>query len=207
MKLGALAQATRDAVDTNIRLSAEDRTAWVGVATIRCDDCVLDNKGVSIGNLSAIITNTGKTPALQMVIHEPLMVQRHRVDPVPEYDSLGGGRASLSVPSLPPSISPEERAQIERSAEIFRKSIEPRQEVLAPNATRELVFSSSSKGNIGIFVGIPQQPIERENTVVYALAKITYYDIRKDVEHTTNICLMFDANRPVSFCPTGNDMN
>ena len=202
METHALAKATRDAVDTNLRLSNEDKRAWVGVQQISCDKCdsTIGGPGqpntVIVGDLYIWVINTGKTPAVDMIISHVLITNRPQSQPIPSFGSDTKDQSQIAdemVERLRQGRNPLTPEQIE----VAKRDLEPPKQILAPNAPLKIVIASGA---------VVQRNVQ-DRMVEYGLVKITYYDTGRETLHSTMVCVMNDWDSEWKFCPTGNDMN
>ncbi|HUY14545.1 MAG TPA: hypothetical protein VMX16_13115 [Terriglobia bacterium] len=199
----ALAKATRDAVDTNINLSNEDRRPWVGLQALQCNNCRTEADGsLIIGDLSALLVNTGKTPAVDMIVSYTLDSTKAS-DPIPTYEDIEKTQEAerKKMRTVATNVPPDIAADMAKTMAMVDRDIMPSKEVLAPNAPR----------GITIIAGYRQQRNKMANmedrNVIYGLGKITYYDTSRVVLHTTTFCVMNEFGVSFRYCPTGNDMN
>jgi hypothetical protein len=176
----------------------QDRRPWVGLATFQCNSCTSDAGGtLSIGDMFGVMQNTGKTPAVQMIVHA-LWLDLKRSDPIPDYDSVTGIKNPYNVPAW---LKPEEAAKTAKRMDLMKKFNEATV-VLPPNAVRNLPIIG------GIKVGREKAHRYEDDKIFYVVGKITYFSTPKQGKmHTTRFCLMNDFATSFRFCPTGNDMD
>jgi hypothetical protein len=186
------------AMQTNIELSREDRRAWVGLQGFQCTGCTVDTDfSIIVRDFTGILVNTGKTPALKMTFNNAFM-NRKRGEPIPDWETVQ--RETAQPPrTLPPNIRPDLKAGIQKSEEIIkRESIEV--EALPPNAVRTFAFPSGKFGR-------ERFSKMEDQTVIYIVGLVTYYDTRLDREHHTRFCLVDIYGDGFRFCSSGNDMD
>ncbi len=198
------ADIARAAMNSSIELSREDRRPWVGLQAVQCNGCTIgEDRSLNIRDLAGLIANTGRTPALQMVIDNYVAVNAAKSDPIPDWSSIerkrkqDEERAFRISPNLPPNMAAEISKSLEKVKRdmAFQKSIG----VLPPNGTRVLHFLPSIK------VGREPFP-SRNERVTYVIGQIIYYDKQGDRQYTTVFCMVNDIGVDFRFCPTGNDM-
>lgn len=207
--LEASSKQSKVALDATIESARQDRRPWVGLRDFRCDDCTSKFNGpkpdqsfnrietLKIGNMFGVMENTGKTPAVQMVVHA-VWTNRKGSDPIPEYDTLAQRlEAAYQVPS---HVPPDMASEIGKTLELIKRYRGEAPMVLPPNAVRILPMVSSFQMERN-----PMVRIEEEN-IAYIVGKITYYDTDRDREYVTTFCLMNETGNEFRFCPTGNDM-
>jgi hypothetical protein len=195
----------RDAMNSNIELSREGQRPWVGLQAVQCNGCTIAaDRSLNIQDLAGLIANTGRTPALQMVIDNYVAINVPKGDPVPDWPSIERKRKEDEERpfQIPPNLPPWMAAEMAKSLEevkkdmAFRKSVS----VLPPNGTRILHFLPSIK--------IGREPFpNREQKVSYVVGQISYYDALRNRQYTTIFCMVNDFGTDFRFCPTGNDMN
>jgi hypothetical protein len=198
-----LAKATHDAVDSSVKLAEEDRRPWVGLQFLQCNNCKSDANSVTIGDLSATLVNTGKTPAVDMIVDctsQSIPVSM----PIPSYDAIEKEREDQRKRTeyVSPHFPPEVAAEIRNREKLIEKKNAPPKEVLAPNAPRPITIMRE------FTMGRPliRKPGENWN-VIYGLGKVIYYDTTRTVQHTTTFCVMNEFETVFRSCPTGNDMD
>jgi hypothetical protein len=191
------------ALDASVAQAKLDRRPWVGLQLLQCNNCRTDTDGsLIIGDLSAVLVNTGKTPAVDMVV-ESILKTAKASDSVPTYDAIEQERESrlkkaLTVPSnLPPNMA----ASIAKAMVLVERDITPPREVSAPNAPRGITIIG------GLRQGRDSRAAMEDRVVVYGLGKVTYYDGSRTTQYTTTFCVMNDAGASFRYCPTGNEMN
>jgi hypothetical protein len=200
-----IAGDSEKAIMASAEASRHDQRPWVGLQAVQCNGCTIEtDRSLSIQDLAGLIANTGKTPALQMVIDNYVAVNVPKSDPIPDWSSIERQRkeeeerAFRVSPGLPPDVATEVSKSFEKVKRdmAFRKSVS----VLPPNGTRVLHFLPSIK--------IGREPFPNQNEkVTYVIGQITYYDSRRDRQYTTVFCMVNDFGVEFRFCPTGNDMN
>ncbi|HTF61906.1 MAG TPA: hypothetical protein VK638_04250 [Edaphobacter sp.] len=199
----ALATAAQRAVDTNIRLAVEDRRPWVGLQSLQCKGCRLEPDGsLSIGILAAELVNTGKTPAVDMIISLDYMSLRAS-EPVPTYeDSRKQAKAArMRMDAVPFRTRPEFADEIRKTQLAWEKVITPSSEVLAPNASRPVTIIS------GLKQGRNRMSSIADRNVVYGLGEATYYDTSRAIQHKTTFCVLNLFGIEFQYCSIGNEMN
>src|SRR5467141_782306 len=64
------ANTAKEALQSSIELSREDGRPWVGLQAVQCNGCTIEaDRSLKVGELLGVIANTGRTPALQMIVH------------------------------------------------------------------------------------------------------------------------------------------
>ncbi|HVN96692.1 MAG TPA: hypothetical protein VMT62_09705 [Syntrophorhabdaceae bacterium] len=185
------ANTAQGALAAQIESARQDRRPWVGLKDVRCEGCTGDTETITIGQMFGVIENSGKTPAIRMVINSA-WTNRKAIQPIPDYDSVQ--RSTPPPPkqnNLPPALLKE--------MEALKRLNEPAKTALPPNANRVLPIMASFSGKRG-FASMTQRQI------YYAVGKITYYGAEGNKQYTTNFCLMNEFGVSFRFCPTGNDM-
>lgn len=77
------------AINANVRIAQEDRRPWVGLQALQCNNCVVNgDNSLSIGDLSALVVNTGKTPAVNMTV-QWTFISTYINQRIPTYDEIG----------------------------------------------------------------------------------------------------------------------
>jgi hypothetical protein len=204
------AKAAQDSVDaiqkqTTIarRLAQEDRRPWVGAKDFECGKCTTTPKETNpndartpitvedllMGDLSILLENSGRTPALKMNYSSFFGIVRTKSDPVPDYDSLLAERTPKSIPD-----------KYAKEVEIVQKFTGLISTVLAPNSSRRLRMPEQMMQERRLNVPIPQQ------TITYVVGRVTYYGPEMKAQFVTNFCLMNEKGVEFLFCPSGNDM-
>jgi hypothetical protein len=177
----------------------KNRRAWVGLQGFECVGCAVDKTDFSmlVSGASGFIQNTGKTPALKMVVRTGLKNQK-RGAPIPDWESFE--RESKSPPIVfSPNMPIDMKTSILETMEIIdRDAVQV--EALSPNAVRTFGFPGGKFGRER-FAHIEDQ------IVVYIVGKITYFDTKVDREHHTKFCLVNSVGDGFRFCSTGNDMD
>lgn len=194
------ADIAKQALQANIESGRQDRRPWVGLQALQCNGCTVGNDGsLKVDKLFGIVANTGKTPAVQMQIRV-VITGRIKSDPIPVFDAIERESESR-LREIQEGLPPEMAARIRKSMELTMRDLLPAKEVLAPNATRGLPLVQSMRWGREKFTNI------EDRKLIYVLGKITYYDTRRDMEHTTRFCLVNEFGADFRFCATGNDMN
>lgn len=197
------ADIAREAMNATIESAKQDRRPWVGLQLLQCNNCRTETDGsLVIGDLSAMLVNTGKTPAIDMTVRWTFESIKASA-PIPTYDAIEReNEAALKRErTIPPNFPPDIAADIAKTMAVVERDITPPKEVLAPDAAR----------GITIIVGLKQardRMLRREDSnVVYGLGKVTYYDTSHTVQHTTMFCVMNNFGTSFRYCPTGNTMD
>lgn len=192
-----------DALNSNIESANQDRRPWVGLQSLQCNGCRMDADGsLIIGDLSAVLVNTGKTPAIDMIVRWTF-ISRKASDPIPTYDSIekeqeAAEKRALAVPAnLPPDVA----ADVTKTMALVERDITPPKEVLAPNAARGITIIAGLKQGRDIMAKM------QDRNIVYGLGKVTYYNASRSVQHTTMFCVMNNFGTAFRYCPIGNEMN
>jgi hypothetical protein len=206
---------SKTALDTTIENSKLDERPWVGLKDFRCDACTSDpgiptlNLGqgpmtvietVSINRLYGIMENTGKTPAVKMIV-DAIWTNLKASDPIPDYDTLERDNRIRNASQVPPRLPPDMAEEISKEMEIENRLIQSPETVFPPSAIRTLPLV----GNIHISRNRIAKIEDR--VLLYAVGRITYRSTWSDEEHTTTFCLMNNVGSEFRFCPTGNSMN
>jgi len=194
------ADISRDAMNASLESADQDRRPWVGLPNFQCNECTSNAQGtLSIGSMFGIMENSGKTPAIHMIVNAA-WTSSIRNKPIPEYDSI---KAAMRNPyEVPAWLPPDTAADLRKTMELTKKFTEPPMVVLPPNATRALPIIGSIRADRVDTVRYEDQKI------FYVVGKITYSSISKPAKiHTTKFCLMNDSGSNFRFCPTGNDMD
>jgi len=189
------------AMAANIESASEDRRSWVGLRDFRCDGCTSDADGtLIIGEMFGVMENTGKTPAIQMVV-SAVWTDRKGADPIPDYDTIQAEINKRDPYAIPSHLSADLTARIAKEMEIMKRFTEPPKTVLPPNAARVLPIIGRAKMGRNKIASI------EERKIFYVVGKIVYFNTWEDKPRTTRFCLMNDFGSDFRFCPTGNDMN
>jgi hypothetical protein len=197
------ADIATEALRSNIESANQDRRPWVGLQSLQCNNCRQDTDGSAIiGELSAVLVNTGKTPAIDMVVSWTFESTKAS-DPIPTYDMIEKDReaALKRARTVSPNLPPDVAADIAKTMSLVERDIAPPREVLAPNAARGITIIA------GLKQGRNRMARMEDTNVVYGLGKITYYDTSHTVQHTTTFCVMNKFATLFQYCPTGNEMN
>jgi len=200
-----IAGDSEKAMTTSAEASRLDQRPWVGLQAVQCNDCTIAaDRSLNIQDLAGLIANTGRTPALQMVIDNYVAINELKSKPIPDWPTIERERKEEEERAfrIPQNVPPSMAAEIAKSLEnvkketAFRKSVS----VLPPNGTRVLHFMPSIK--------VAREPIPNrdDERVTYVIGQITYYDTRRDRQYTTVFCMVNDFGTDFRFCPTGNDM-
>jgi hypothetical protein len=190
-------KAAQQAIEANQRLSDEDRRPWVSLLRVDCTGCSATQEASKTSHsvtqwfesagISAVIVNTGRTPALHMDANATMEVLESG-EGIPTWDSLVKRQKKLvkEHPNLPPII------------------VQPKFAVLGPNGVQAIQLTSV-KTKWGREFFAPAS----EKHMMWIVGKITYRDTTPtSVTHTTTFCLFNEAwDGTFVFCPTGNDMN
>jgi hypothetical protein len=201
-----IARDSEKAMTASAEASRLDQRPWVGLQTIQCNGCTTSaDSRINVHDLVGVVVNTGKTPALQMVIEQHVAINTLKVDPIPDWPSIerqskeAEERAFENPPNTPPDLAARRTEIFEKVKKdmAFKKSVS----VLPPNATRILNFVPSFK--------IAREPggASHEERITYVVGRIAYYDSRRDKQYTTTFCMVNDSGVDFRFCSTGNDMN
>src|SRR5258708_13452848 len=139
------------------------------------------------GDLSAVLVNTGRTPAIDMIVSWTFESTKAS-DPIPTYDAIEKETEvqRKKAQTIPPNLPPEMAASIAKTMELVNRRITPSKEVLAPNAPRGITIIAGLRQERSRMVRMEDQ------NVVYGLGKVTYYDGSSTVQHTTTFCVMND---------------
>ncbi len=191
------------ALKSSIESANQDRRPWVGLQLLQCNGCRVDaDRSLIIGELSAVLINTGKTPALDMTVNYTF-ISTKASEPIPTYDAIGRDTEARQkrAQTIPAGLPSDIAADMAKTMELVNRRITRSKEVLAPNAAR----------GITIIAGLRQARnmlarMEEEN-VVYGLGKVIYYDTSHAIKHTTTFCVMNDFGAAFRYCPNGNEMN
>jgi len=197
------ANTASEAVRSSIESANQDRRPWVGLQLLQCNGCKTESDGsLIIGDLSAVLVNTGKTPAVDMIV-DYTFISTKASDPIPTYDLIEKEHLTQRkrAETIPPNLPPEMAASIAKTMALVERSITPSKEVLAPNAGR----------GITIIAGLRQErkamARREDQNNIYGLGKITYYDTSRTIKHTTTFCVMNEVGTVFRYCPSGNDMD
>ncbi len=196
------ANTAKDALQSSIELSREDRRPWVGLQAVQCNGCTIEaDRSLKVGELLGVLANTGRTPALQMIVHDYVAINVKK-DPIPDWPSIEREQKEMEERSfrIPPNLPPDMAAEITKSLEDVKKDMAPEKTVLPPNGIRTLRLLASVK------VGRDLPTSMRNMKVTYVVGQITYFDARQDRQYTTTFCMRNDFGIEFRFCPTGNDM-
>jgi hypothetical protein len=174
---------SKAALDATIRNSWLDERPWVGLQGFTCEGCSAKDTVITIGKLSGLITNTGKTPALKLNL-QTVWTWRYSRDPIPTWDSIEQERLN----------SPLYRSHPEFQQELNRL------QVLAPNAVQTITLA---EGTVGVPPTKDTPTIEFFKRIV-VVGNITYYDTRGTQKHTTKFCLV-TTGPSFQYCPNGEN--
>lgn len=206
------ANIAQQAMNASIQSAQQDRRPWVGLREFHCEHCTSDIKPpseprklgerlsvietVKIGNMFGTMENTGKTPAIRMIVKAAL-TDRKGSDPIPDYDSVFSKPISRPIS---PSIPADMAAEIAQTYELIERYRGDAPTVLPPNAPRALPIIGGLQMERNSAVDIADKKI------IYVVGKITYYGTDTVTEFVTTFCLMNEIGADFRFCPTGNDM-
>jgi hypothetical protein len=213
---GRQADAAHEAITAAAQLAQQDRRPWVGLRDFRCDGCSSETstsptitpgsrpsreETITIGNMFGIMENSGKTPAVQMIVNA-IWTDGKAGDPIPDYDSIEQKLRSRmeSTYRIPSNVPPEFAAEITKTMEIAKRKSSPTPTVLPPSAIRPLPIVGNLKTGRNIVAPLP------ERRVFYIVGKISYYATERKTEYVTTFCLMNESGAEFHFCPSGNDM-
>jgi hypothetical protein len=196
------ANISRDAMNASMKSADQDRRPWVGLPDFKCNECIADTNGsLSVGSMFGIMENSGKTPAIKMVVNAAF-TSRIRTEDIPDYESESAIARIRDPYKAPDWMQPADADKLNKTLALTKKFTEPPVVVLPPNAVRRLPLIGSFRGD-----RIPTVRYEDEK-IFYVVGKITYSSTTKPAEiHTTKFCLMNDSGPNFRFCPTGNDMD
>lgn len=198
------ADIASSALNSNIESAKQDRRPWVGLQLLQCNGCKTESDGsLFVGDLSAVVINTGKTPAIDMIVKWTL-ISTKASDPIPTYDFIEKEDQTQrgKLEAIPPNLPPEMAASMAKTMALVDRRIRPPREVLAPNAARGITIVAGLKQGRNMMGRMEDQ------SAVYGLGKITYYDPSRTIQHTTTFCVMNEGFGAVfRYCPTGNEMN
>jgi len=190
-------KSAQQAIEANQSLSDEDRRPWVSLLRIDCTGCSATQEFSKTSHsvtqwfesagISAVIVNTGRTPALHMDADATMEVLTAG-EGIPTWDSLIARQKKLvkEHPNLPPV------------------NVQPKFAALGPNGVQVIEVSTTKERWGREFFASPS-----EKHIMWIVGKITYRDTTPNsVTHTTTFCLFNEAwDGTFVFCPTGNDMN
>jgi len=123
--LDASDKQSEAALDVTIRNSKLDERPWVGLQDFRCDGCASNTdkptanggqliltitESVTIGNMYGIMENTGKTPAVKMIVNA-VWTDRKGSDPIPDYDAIERELQIRNPFKVPEWLPPDEAAK------------------------------------------------------------------------------------------------
>lgn len=210
---------TKKTIDASIEQFCLEQRAWVGLESLNCSKCnlapvpnqlrippsgnELKKYGVlTVGAINAVATNSGKTPALHVVV-QMAEANLKRSEPTPTMKGVeriaeDRLKSALTVPKGLPSREAAEEGNI---LSYIRKEQIPAEGVLAPNASLNLSVGTASKTRQVIWALNPD-----DETLTYALGVITYYDVW-GTKHQTTFCFVNGPGGKFRFCPTGNTAN
>jgi hypothetical protein len=184
----ALAQKSLDATIASFN---GDQRAWVGLQSWQCQGCSKEDYIIKVGKVTAIITNTGRTPALRMDIHGAYSVsQKTSVEePIPDIDTFFSGPTIF----FSGAGGPATRAKmIQQMAS---------QEVLAPSGIRVLTVIPA------IEVGSKGAERPDFDHRILGMIRITYYVAGESDKHTTTFCLFNEFGMKADFALCGNNQS
>lgn len=191
--------AASESLKKTIELSEMDRRPWVGLRDFGCNACSEKDNKLHIGDMFGVMENTGKTPAVDMVV-DAYSETDLSTSPIPTFKSIR--EAMKDVYTIPSSTPPDIAASIIRTRELIDKFRGSGKVVLPPNATRRLPIVAGFEIDRGPEI----RHIDNEE-IVYVLGRITYYDVKRLKEYTTTFCLFNETGSGFGFCSSGNDMN
>jgi hypothetical protein len=178
----------------------QEQRPWIGLQNFTCSNCKLErieprqllhppSETFSVGQLSGLIANTGKTPAVQVEFNAVITTRRAK-DPIPNWDSIQ--KESLQ------RIPIEDREQI---IEAEREASPPA--VMPPSYAQWYPL-------IQRFGATRERTSPRDSERIYAVGKITYLDVRRKTLYVTTFCLVdiwwASGESSFQFCSEGNDM-
>ena len=105
------ANIAKDTLTFSQESADQDRRPWVGIQLIECNGCTSDQDGFTIGSLVVGISNTGRTPAINLHIDHVLTSVKW-TDPIPDIDTFRKNlrernrttTPDLRLNNLPPEI-------------------------------------------------------------------------------------------------------
>lgn len=172
ISINAARKSAKDALDASVAQSTLDRRPWVGLQLLQCNNCRIDTDGsLVIGDLSAVLVNTGKTPAIDMVVSYTFIATKAS-DPIPTYDAIEKDARVMQQrgETIPPNLPPDIAASIAKTIAFVNQRFKPPKEVLAPNAPRGITIIAGLRQTRNRLARLEDQ------NVIYGLGKITYYD-------------------------------
>jgi hypothetical protein len=213
--LDASNRQSKIALDTSIESARQDRRPWVGLRDFRCENCTSELKQpqtdqpsqpfqpfnrietLHIGNMFGVMENTGKTPAVQLIVNA-VFTNRMGGEQIPDYASISTevGKAY----EVPMHVPPDMAAEIGRTLELIQRYRGAAPTVLPPNANRILPMVG------GLQMERNHMARLEDKKIAYIIGKITYYSTERNREYVTTFCLMNEIGAEFRFCPTGNDM-
>jgi len=172
-----------------------DRRPWVGVQFLKCSNCMVDDgRTLVIGDLSVTLVNTGRTPAIDMVVEHSFRPGPVN-GPIPDFATIDRERvaANKELEAYNPTMA----------ADLRRAYRDRAREVLAPNAPRGITIATDYRQKR------VSPPRPENGSVVYGFGRITYYDGNHTIQHTTTFCVKntVGVDAEFSFCSTGNHMD
>jgi hypothetical protein len=192
-----------EALRASIESADQDRRPWVGLQLLQCNDCKTEPDGsLLIGSLSAVLVNTGKTPAIDMIV-DWTFESIKASDPIPTYDAIEKESESerQRAFTIPPNLSPDEAASMSKEFDVIKRRLTPSKEILAPNAARGITIIASFRQ------ARKMTPNVEDQNTIYGLGKVTYYDPPHKIQHVTTFCVMNEIGVDFRYCPSGNEMN
>ena len=191
---------SRAALQAAIDNFQQEQRPWIGLQNFTCSNCKLErieprqllqppSETFSIGQLSGLIANTGKTPAVQVEFDAAITTRRAK-DPIPNWDSI----QKESV----------QRIRIEDRDEILKAEKEASPPAVMPPSY------SQWYPLIQRFGATRERTSPRDSERIYAVGKITYLDVRRKMLYVTTFCLVdiwwTSGENSFQFCSEGNDM-
>jgi hypothetical protein len=166
-----------------------EQRPWIGANNITCIECshTSSDGTLHIGALSINLQNTGKTPAIKVLVNQQLM-DLTSTDPTPRYHP----RAEIT------SRNPYDSKIIELGNRF--RGVQPF--VLAPNESHLEILARNLNWARKTRVSL------EEEKIIYFVGEITYYSTwdNKTV-HTTRFCLFNETGTEFHYCDSGNDMD
>jgi hypothetical protein len=115
-----IAKDSEKALEANIEASRLDQRPWVGLQAVQCIGCTTAaDRSLSVQDLVGVIVNTGKTPALEMVVDKYVAINELKSEPIPDWASVERTRKENEERAvrLPTNLSPDARAEISKALE------------------------------------------------------------------------------------------
>jgi hypothetical protein len=206
-QLKASSDNAKKSLDASIESALQDRRPWVGIQGFDCSGCSTrgtngdewteEMRGIwnkpeylKVGELFAAISNSGRTPAIQMKINL-IIVPSPESKGIPDWDSA----------YLQEQRHLDDIVKILPEAKRYLKDVSP-VIVLPPGAPQKLTLLKNVEYQRNFF--------DHDKTIIYILGQITYYDVTKTTKHTTRFCLFNSAwatFNDFAFCQSGNTMD